>query len=122
MNRVLCFGGRDFADAAAVDRSLAAFFDRNGATPSAVIHGGARGADSLCGSWGKRRGLCVIRVDANWDFFNNRAGPVRNGWMLQFCFPTYGIGFPGGSGTRDMAERLRVAGVPVWWPLLGTTS
>lgn len=85
--------------------------------PFCIIHGKARGADSLCGEWGKARGVPVIEVPAQWGFYRNAAGPMRNGWMLEILSPTYAIGFPGGSGTADMTERLRAAGVPLWLPL-----
>jgi hypothetical protein len=117
LHRVLCFGGRDFSDMGRIDAALSLLPGILGSDRFAIVHGNARGADKLCGLWGKRHGLCVIAIDANWDYYRNNAGPVRNQWMLDFCHPTYGVGFPGGSGTRDMAERLRDASVPVWWPL-----
>lgn len=109
--RVLVFGGRDFTDAAIVDQALSML------PVGCIIHGGARGADTLAGEWGKRKGLPVLRVDAPWDVYGNRAGPIRNQWMLDWCSPTYAVGFPGGSGTRDMAHRCTVAGLPLWRPV-----
>lgn len=117
LHRVLCFGGRDFSDMGRIDAALSLLPGVLGVPEFAIIHGNARGADKLCGAWGKRRGFCVIAVDANWDFYRLRAGPVRNDWMMVYCMPTYAVGFPGGSGTADMGERLRRAGVPTWWPL-----
>lgn len=80
-------------------------------------HGGARGADTLAGEWGKRKGLPVLRVDANWDYYDKAAGPIRNQWMIDFAFPTYAVGFPGHTGTSDMAERCVEAGLPLWRPV-----
>ena len=54
---------------------------------------------------------------ANWTIYDDRAGPLRNQWMLDFGQPNYAVGFPGGAGTRDMAERLIAAGVSIYWPL-----
>lgn len=119
MHRVLCFGGRDYNDWGRIDAALSLLPGALGTQDFAIVHGNARGADNLCGTWGKSRGLCVIAVDANWDFYKLRAGPIRNEWMLHFCMPTYAVGFPGGSGTRDMGERLAAAGVVTWWPLQG---
>lgn len=113
-HRVLCCGGRRYADYSHVCASLDQL--RQAAGDFAVIHGGAEGADSLCATWGKSKGLPVIRVDANWYFYDKGAGHVRNGWMLDFCFPTYAVAFPGGTGTADMIEQCEARGIPVWRP------
>lgn len=113
-HRVLCFGGRRYFDRSAIDAALALLRETLG--DFAVIHGGAQGADTLCGAWGKARGLPVIRVDANWDVYLKRAGGIRNSWMLEICAPSYAVEFPGGTGTADMKTKLLAAGVPVWTP------
>lgn len=113
-HRVLCFGGRAFVDTRMVDRALSQLPTILGGAPFAIVHGGARGADTLCGEWAKARGIPVARVDADWDFYGKKAGPIRNQWMLEFFQPTYAIGFPGGVGTRDMQLRLDQAKVPLW--------
>jgi hypothetical protein len=113
-HRVLCFGGRAFVDAAKVDKALNQFWASISGEPFLLIHGGAKGADTMCGEWAKARGLPVARVDANWDAHGKAAGPIRNQWMLEYLQPTYAIGFPGGVGTRDMQLRLDQAKVPLW--------
>jgi len=114
VHRVLCFGGRTYVDAKMVDQCLSQLPRILGTTSFAIMHGGARGADTLCGDWGKARGIPVARIDANWDFYAKKAGSERNQWMLEFFQPTYAVGFPGGPGTRDMRLRLDNAGVPCW--------
>jgi len=120
MQKVLCFGGRDYNSFPEVARALDTLFDALGKEPFAIIHGGARGADSQSATWGKLKGFPVIQVDANWDFYQKAAGGIRNGWMLDVCCPTYAVAFPGGVGTRDMARRLKAADISVWFPY-GTT-
>lgn len=112
MHRVLCCGGRNFNDVQFVTARLDEL--RQVLGDFAIIHGGARGADRLAGEWGKRSGLPVIEVAANWDRFANAAGSIRNGWMLDFCFPTYAVAFPGGPGTADMVRKCKTRGIPVW--------
>lgn len=115
--RILCFGGRDFTDAALVNKALTQLMaERHILRGAAIIHGGARGADTLAGEWGKRQGMPVIVVAANWGYYRLKAGPVRNQWMLDFCEPTYAVQFPGGNGTRHMAGLLKTANVPLWEP------
>lgn len=116
MHKVLCFGGRDYTNVNDVAQALTLLFDTLGKTPFAVIHGGARGADTLCANWAKSKGFPVLQVDANWDFYKKAAGGIRNQWMLDLCVPTYAVAFPGGAGTRDMTKRALSAGVIVWAP------
>lgn len=113
MQRVLCFGGRDYQEGLAVDAVLS-HFSKDG--PFLIINGGARGADSLCKAWGLARGWPVITMDAPWTALGKAAGHTRNGWMLQYACPDYAIQFPGGRGTADMAAKVREAGVTLWEP------
>jgi hypothetical protein len=115
MQRVLCFGGRDYSDAAFVDACLTQLWNLFG-EQFLIINGGARGADTLCKEWGMRKAWPVITMDAPWATGGKGAGFLRNGWMIKYAFPTYAVGFPGGPGTRDMTERLKQAGVTLWNP------
>lgn len=119
MKRVLVCGGRDFSDARAVNLALDLFMRHNDLSPQnvAVVQGGARGADALAKAWAKKNGFCCIEIAAPWDFYQMKAGPVRNGWMLVFTRPDYVIAFPGGNGTRDMKAQSKQAGINVWEPL-----
>jgi len=115
--RVLCFGGRDYGDAGAVNAALDLLMqERHPLRGAAIVHGDARGADRLAGEWGRRHGMPVIVVPANWTYYKLKAGSLRNQWMLDFCQPTYAVRFPGGIGTAHMSRLLEAAGVPVWEP------
>ena len=59
---------------------------------STLIHGGARGADTLAGRWGEERSLEVIEVRADWAKYGRGAGHVRNKAMLDLD-PSIVIGF-----------------------------
>lgn len=115
-HRVLFFGGRDFCNRSAVelifDKLPQDFTDAG----FCVVHGGARGADSLAGEVAAARGVPVVIVPANWNFYDKRAGTLRNTWMLDFCMPTYAVGLPGGRGTANMLKQCRSRLVPVWLP------
>ena len=47
-----------------------------------IIHGGARGADSIAGEEAKKLGLAVEIFPAEWDKYGTAAGPIRNIKML----------------------------------------
>lgn len=47
-----------------------------------VIHGAARGADTIAGDIAKAMGLQVLAFPAQWNTLGKAAGPVRNMNML----------------------------------------
>ena len=67
-----------------------------------IIHGAARGADSLAGEWAESRGLKVKEFPADWDKYGIKAGTIRNKQMLDENDISYTIAFPGGTGTQNM--------------------
>jgi UDP-N-acetylmuramoylalanine-D-glutamate ligase len=109
--RVLVCGGRDYSNRERVFTSLDML---NSKYPVAmVIHGAARGADSLADEWAKERGVPVERYPAQWDKHGKAAGPLRNQEMIE-AKPDAVVAFPGGRGTEDMVARAKAAGVRVW--------
>src|SRR5690606_25211324 len=80
---------------------------------SVLIHGAARGADSIAGQWAASRGVEALSFPANWTRDGKAAGPIRNQRMLDEGQPDVVIAFPGGGGTADMVRRAKAAGVQV---------
>jgi hypothetical protein len=111
MHRILVCGGREFADKGRVFTVLDYYRETSGGF-MVVIHGAARGADSLAGEWATTRGIPVEAYPANWERDGRRAGPIRNAQMLREGKPTVVIAFPGGRGTADMIAQAKRAGVP----------
>lgn len=108
--RLLVCGGRDFTDRALLHQVLdtlpSDFID-------CIIHGAARGADTLAGEYAGIIYAKELRFPAEWDKYGRSAGAVRNQQMLTEGKPTLVIAFPGGAGTRNMITLARRAGVPV---------
>lgn len=109
--KVLVCGGRDYDDWECVVETLC----WHEPEMELLIHGGARGADSLAHKWAS---LCtppmptkVFRAD--WKKHGKAAGPIRNQQMLDECLPDLVIAFPGGKGTWDMVNRARQAKIEV---------
>lgn len=110
--RVIVCGGRDFGDIALLEKTLDRI-DRERGPIMHLFHGNARGADTLADYWGKRQPhVRVHPTPANWTKYGKRAGPIRNQNMLGQK-PNLVIAFPGGSGTADMVNRAKAAGVEV---------
>lgn len=107
--RVLVFGGRDYKDAATLNRVLDALHAEYGFT--LLIEGEARGADRLAAFWASIRAVPLDPYPADWVRYGPAAGPIRNAEMLERGRPELGVGFPGKTGTADMAAKLKRAGV-----------
>lgn len=105
---VLACGGRDYNGPVDCLAQIAAGID-------VLVHGGAKGADTLAGQWAQARGIHTARVDALWKSYPKAAGPLRNSVMLKLGVQ-YCVAFPGGAGTRNMVEQCKAAGIPVWQP------
>lgn len=106
-HRVLVCGGREFTDREYVFEKLDYLRKMHGF--DLVIHGAARGADSLAGEWATERGIRVLVfpvTKAEWDQYPGRAGHRRNQRMINEGLPTLGVAFPGEGGTADMVRRL----------------
>ena len=94
--RVLVCGGRNYSNYKRVAEFLASI------EPTVVIHGGARGADSLAGRWARENNVKEEVYPAKWNLYGRAAGPIRNRQMLEESKPDLVVAFPGGSGTAHM--------------------
>lgn len=109
--RVLVCGGRNYADADTLCRTLDALHAEHGF--DLVIHGGARGADAMASAWAAQRGVPVEQYEAEWRVYRKAAGAIRNRRMLAEGRPELVIAYPGGRGTADMVTAALRAGVRV---------
>lgn len=121
---VLVCGSRNWLDPKPVTRDLNRLLATSGGD-LIVIHGAARGADSLAAAWAKAhtdRGAVNDPHPADWDRNRKAAGPIRNRAMLKVLLAhrddgrnVFGLVYrsPGkSSGTDDMAALLKDAKVP----------
>lgn len=109
--RALIYGGRVFHDWPFAYTALWRLAVQYGFT--VVIHGQAKGADTLADQWATVVGLPVFRYPADWERLGRAAGGTRNQQMIDEGKPDIGVGFPGGVGTADMTRRLRRHNIPV---------
>lgn len=109
--RILVCGGRDFAG---VELLFGALDGIHRARPIMhVVHGTARGADTMAGRWARTNGIAVTSYPADWKRHGKAAGAIRNRVMLKQENPDVVIAFPGGKGTENMVKIARKAGVEV---------
>jgi hypothetical protein len=103
-------GGREYQNLSRVMHILTAIHNKRGITE--IIHGAAKGADSLAGHWARTFGIKETAVPADWDKHGKRAGPLRNEEMLKLK-PDGVVAFPGGRGTEHMIRIATEAGLKV---------
>jgi len=109
--RILVCGGRDFNDYDLLHMYMCTI---DGATPdSVIIHGAAKGADSLADKWAKDNNIKLKVYPADWEQHGKSAGPIRNQQMLNEGKPDLVLAFPGGKGTAHMVSIARKKGVKV---------
>ena len=112
VKRVIVCGGRDYTNRKAVRNALEMVKRKHG--PFVVIHGCARGADTLAGQEAAKMELGIMEFPADWDRYGKRAGFVRNEQMLVEGKADAVIAFAGGRGTAMMVKLAKDANVPVW--------
>lgn len=122
--RVLITGGRDWKDYWTVNDAildacswqekiglLGDDFDPGSIT---IIHGNARGADTMAGEVASVHRMNVDVYPARWDIYARAAGPIRNQEMVDtgadICLAFL---MKGSTGTADCIKRARKAGIPV---------
>lgn len=109
MTLLVC-GGRSYANRGFLSAVLDGIHAAEPVT--LLVHGAARGADTLAHEWAMKRGIACAAHPADWDTYGRAAGSLRNQEMLDVRHPDLVIAFPGGSGTADMVRRARAAQVP----------
>lgn len=110
--RVLICGGRNYNNK---DKVFEVLDNLRKSTKEEIfiIHGGAKGADSLGGEWARTRNISVRVFKADWNKYGRAAGIIRNEGMLKEGKPDLVVAFPGGKGTAHMIMIAEEAGVEV---------
>jgi len=118
-DKILIYGGRDYADWEGAFKALDLLksrIEQRGDRIAEVIEGGAKGADRLGREWAQAHGISVITFNADWNRFGKSAGSIRNRQQFEEGQPNLCVEFPGGPGTRNMRSILTENGVTPWCP------
>ncbi len=111
MNILVC-GDRNWNRIDIIERELKKF-----PHGTVVIHGAARGADTLGGFVADKLGFKVLAFPAKWNIYGRGAGPIRNQQMIDEGRPELVLAFheniDKSLGTKDMVNRSRKAGIKV---------
>jgi len=76
--RILICGSRDWDN----HKKIESEFEKSIPKDSVIIHGGAKGADSIADSIARKLGFKVEVYKAEWDKYGKSAGMIRNYEML----------------------------------------
>jgi hypothetical protein len=122
--KVLICGDRNWTDKQRIkEELLEVLADRKnlfaGSSPISIviIHGGARGADTLAGEVARELGMRVAVYKAEWEKFGKAAGVLRNLEMLNDGKPDFVLAFHSdiskSKGTANMIKISEKRGIPV---------
>lgn len=97
-------GSRDFTDKTFFNQKIREWIETFG-TPSKIISGGAKGADSLAAEYAIKNGIELITYHPDWNQYGKSAGPIRNTLIINDC--THVLAFPSrmGKGTQDSLRK-----------------
>ena len=118
--RVLVTGGREYTDKETVYSTLSKFAEQ-GITITTLVHGSARGLDTLAKNWAEENGILPEAypiTPEEWDKYGKKMGHIRNKKMLDSGVDCL-VAFPGGPGTADMISQVekankKGANIPIW--------
>lgn len=113
--RILITGSRDWADRNTINTVLSRTWWQLGRDFNTVlVHGAARGADTIAAELWAEQGLPTEAHPADWRAWGKRAGTLRNELMVDLGADIC-LAFPmsGSVGTRHCMRIAEAAGIPV---------
>jgi hypothetical protein len=78
-----------------------------------LIHGCARGVDSIAGEWANKRGIPILEYPAQWEKYGKIAGFKRNTDMIKECDICVAFWDGQSKGTLDSIDKAKKFGKPV---------
>ena len=107
---VVITGGRHFKDKKMMFSVLDKIHETNPIVR--LAHGGCTGADNLAREWALQNEVVSVSYPADWHL-GEKAGPMRNAFMLEKEQPEFVIAFPGGKGTQNAIQFAKRMGYDV---------
>jgi len=105
-------GGADCNDHAKIWDVLDKVFAKH--PDMVLLHGGtAKGAERIAACWADKRKLPQVVFKPDWTKLGKSAPFKRNDALLE-TLPAGVIIFPGSGITKNLADKARVLGIPVW--------
>lgn len=107
-NVIAVVGSRTFSDY----DLLSSFLDKM-APITAIVSGGASGADQLAERYAAERGIPTIIHYADWERYGKSAGMLRNSYIVRDATHVYAFWDGKSRGTKNTIDRCAMAGKSV---------
>ena len=111
--KLIVCGDRNWVGSEAIYRELSKYCPRT----TTIVHGAARGADTIADEVAAELGMVRIYYMAKWAEYGRAAGPIRNQQMLDEEKPDKVLAFHANldqsKGTKHMVKIAQEAGIPV---------
>jgi hypothetical protein len=107
--KVAMTGSRNWTDIQFIKDSLISLVERGDSKRYVLIHGGAKGADTICAKAAEELGWKSIVHLPKWDEYGISAGPIRNQLIINerpdilLAFP-----MPNSRGTYDTIRKAEI--------------
>lgn len=112
MYRLLITGSRNWDNWDVIREALSVVHAEHG-TNVILVHGCARGADTMCAAVAQQYEWTIEEHPADWDKHGRAAGPIRNAQMValgaDLCIGFLGVA---SKGTRHCLAQAEKAGIP----------
>jgi len=108
MVRLAIVGSRNFTDQEFFNECMSKFVKEYG-SPTKIISGGARGADTLAEEYAKREGIILTIHNPDWELHGKSAGPIRNALIVKDCNIVLAFPSKNGRGTQDTIKKANDA-------------
>jgi len=108
--KVIVAGSRYFSDREVIEKAI----DLSGFKITQIVHGGARGVDTVAGDIANDRKLELVVCDADWVAFGRSAGFRRNETMAVHADALVAVWDGKSPGTRHMIQQMRKRNKPVY--------
>lgn len=108
--KTIVAGSREITDPILVEIAIASC----GWQISMLIHGAARGVDTMAEDWAVANGVPVFSFPANWDAFGKKAGMIRNRQMAMNADALVAVWDGKSRGTANMIRIAEERGLRVF--------
>lgn len=103
--RMMITGSRKITDEDYIFECLNSIYKRR--KFNLLIHGGARGVDTIAEKWAKKKGIPILKFTPDWSLYGISAAIRRNTVMADQCDFGVAIWDSSSKGTVDAMQKLK---------------
>jgi hypothetical protein len=100
--KTIIAGGRELTEKGLVEETIS---ERVPWEITEVVEGGQRGIDRMAREWAEENNIVRTTFKADWEKYDNAAGPIRNEEMAKYADALVAIRDGKSVGTEDMISK-----------------